>query len=880
MMLADADADVDIDDLMDDDEDENVADAPRIDDDDVRTSDEDSTPHPRTSSSLSPAPRDDVALAVDTAPADAESDASIASPGLSSPDSDFKTTPTSPSDEDDAAKRDQIDNSVLQQPQEEASNSTDDVMPAGGDTGRSADDLPEPGVTADEVDVHVDDQSRQVDVEATGDGGVIRESTECMDSLAESKPEVFHDADDNVQVTAEAPEQVCQSTDAEAVESADDIPPTSASSISEETPQTEASMDTPQEDLERPPANDDSDERNDAENAAETTGETRTELQEKISAADEQGQNDFQETLGMEMEVKTDRGPGSPTAETEDDRGTRSTEKSDETVRAETEFESGDEVTPRRDEVGREEVKDEPEVTEEVKVVEEEVKFTYEASAKQLDLLSRLAMLRERAAQRKAQEPTTDDISRDASSSGEDRELSRPTDDDAGRPDQPGSPPHHRESDDVTHAGGADVSRCADKQIVIAAGGTDTAHAAEVTGSPSPESTTTPATMSPPCRLVSRAGEGASAESSPADGGASAAATAERQHAGLSTPTADSSTAEISSESELAKRSPVNTVRGGGGGSDGVAVTSAAKDLNQHSESICAASTDVGRELPDHELPGRTIAAETSSDMGLSSADRGSGEPDLPQVLSDTVDVTAEVVLNDERSQPLQGGSKNIGASSADRTDADSELGRSSSAHRELTPGPSDANLGELAGTKISASIGLGCDEVTEEPEVTEKVKVTHEASASTHQPEDSDDTDAVNYDSDLDAEFTGADALPLLSDVRRLKSNMADGPGHLYVFADRPSGRFKIGASRSPAKRLRQAAAFNPDITLPICLPVPRRLAALRELRRRLEGNPPRDVIAACLPAASRDWFAAAGDDVIVDLVRLVAAAAAAETS
>ena len=94
-------------------------------------------------------------------------------------------------------------------------------------------------------------------------------------------------------------------------------------------------------------------------------------------------------------------------------------------------------------------------------------------------------------------------------------------------------------------------------------------------------------------------------------------------------------------------------------------------------------------------------------------------------------------------------------------------------------------------------------------------------------------------------------------------------------MFTDRRNERFKIGASRSPAKRLRQAAAFNPDITSLVSLPVPRRLAALAQLRRRLSsGNPhPRDVVAAaCLPG-SRDWFTAA-DDVMRELVAQVAAA------
>jgi len=900
-MLPDADADVDIDELIDDDEDEDVADEEEIDAEDQTTDEDEQRP---TTSSSSPTPLDDDVLVADTAAAAAAADSDAVVAPLDS---------TSPSDEDDAAKDETESRTDISELQSNEQQSHDDVTPA-ADTGRSTDDLPETSVTADEEDADAD-VSQQADVEETEDREETPGDTKCMNGLAEKQQETFYDADDKVQIT-DAPEEVCQSTAAEAVESCDVIPAKSSTEDQEESPEGTARVnslaenqqvtfydaddnvqvtDTPeqvcqpsaaeaveagdvipaksltsslpeqlpqteflatrQQDLHRPPANEDKGEQSDITCSAEMKEQTLTEQHDRITAADQTEPNDLEETSRSEMGVESDREPDSPATDTKNDQSIRATEKREQTVQSEREVDSegrsssstGDEVTSQEDgEGGCAEVREESKVTEEVKV-------TYEASAKQLDLLSRLAMLRERAAQRKAQQTpdgtSTQEDSRETSSGG-DGEPPRPSDDSAGRPAQSTSP-RHPQSDDVTHAM---KDKQPDEQIITSVDAGTAQEHEDVTRSSS-HATMATANKSH-SQLVTETNEDRITES-PSDG--SVAATAEEQP---SSSTVDNPTTENLAESELPKPSPTADILGAqlnttDGDSDNV--TSSTEDLNMKSESICSVSNRANTDVLQKLLDDRTTTAETDPVMQVSSTDRGSDQPALTDLPFETVEGTAAKVLNDQSPQPVHSGSVNICATSADHTGA-GRLTDSRPATADVHP----ALSAEPSETTPDTAVG----ELSNATSLTETSGV--EANESTHLAKDDDVT--VNYDSDLDPECAGTDAVPLLADIHALKSNTADGPGHLYAFIDRPRERFKIGASRSPAKRLRQAAAFNPDITSLICLPVRRRLAALGELRLRLAGNDPRDVIAACL-SGSRDWFTAS-DDVITELVGQVAAA------
>ena len=96
------------------------------------------------------------------------------------------------------------------------------------------------------------------------------------------------------------------------------------------------------------------------------------------------------------------------------------------------------------------------------------------------------------------------------------------------------------------------------------------------------------------------------------------------------------------------------------------------------------------------------------------------------------------------------------------------------------------------------------------------------------------------NYDSDLDIDNgdVSTQAMTIRKHIRTLKSMMDDSIGYLYVFSDNSgakSSRVKIGASRFPAKRLEQAAMFNPDIQMVSAVSVNMRRSALLDVVKAL---------------------------------------------
>ena len=97
-------------------------------------------------------------------------------------------------------------------------------------------------------------------------------------------------------------------------------------------------------------------------------------------------------------------------------------------------------------------------------------------------------------------------------------------------------------------------------------------------------------------------------------------------------------------------------------------------------------------------------------------------------------------------------------------------------------------------------------------------------------------DLDPDNYDSDLEYEIY-RDVQKLADQVRTEKSRQRDrdGPGHVFVYSDSPSDdrkhRIKVGATRSPDKKFRQAQSFNPSFKMVTCTAVSQRKAALDDV-------------------------------------------------
>ena len=527
-------------------------------------------------------------------------------------------------------------------------------------------------------------------------------------------------------------------------------------------------------------------------------------------------------------------------------------------------YTSDDEVTSQQDaEVGYDEAKV---VTEEVKVTEEAT-VTYEASAKQLDLLSRLAMLREKAAQRKAQQTSdTESTTQDSleTTPGEHHGPSAHRDDSTRPHDQLDGlkqlhdAPYTSTKTDVDRSPDTDKDKETlsetNRQVDISKVDADAKQeTSEVTGSHGITLSTTE-----PGELVSETDGGrhdtigspsvithddtdviTEAQRQSSDDNKSVHPAEHDRLSTIDKPTtkAHSTCLQDVSTAELLN-SDINTPTG-----EAAKVSVQQTQHSTNTTEIC---------IEHNEFCSGTATDEA---VKLQSADEGGDHQSaLSQALSGTVHseisgTTPAAVDVDVQSVPVHSDSENT----TDQTGTDSELrgAVTVATHPDSVDSSGGDQLEPAMVLSDTSSVTCGLTETSNE----------------TTYPPDNDDT-ADNYDSDLDLEFADPDALQLLSHIQTIKSSKADGPGYLYVFADHPRGRFKIGASRSPAKRLRQATTFNPDITLLVFLPVSTRLAAVGELRRRLLANDQRDVI-----TGSRDWFRGS-DDVIREQVTEVAAA------
>ena len=838
-MLPDNDVDVDIDDLIDD-EDEEEED--EIAADDLTTDDEER--HPTTSSSSSPPPTDrvddDASAAAAAAGESTDSETNAASQSAASPTSEHDDDMTHD-------KTSELSDAELQSDVQPPSINVDDVTPT--TTGEPGDDLPDQSTTADELEVT--DTSRRDDSGETAGRDQSHEDKDAIISSAENRQETCND--EEVQVCSpDANQQVCQSIAAESSESDDVIPSASSaasaevstSSLStslEQAQHAEAVEDAPQQELKPTTEDEAKDEAGDAKCTAETADQTET-RQNESDVTEENDKNHLEVTSQSEKQGEDDHEPDFSTTPTEEDHSTKETQElsiDDEKSTGDLEQRSlsreEDEVTSRQD---SEEVKvaEESEVTEEAKVTEEVKVITYEASAKQLDLLSRLAMLREKAVQRKSQQPSDEESTQDSqgTSSGE---PSVHRDDITGPHDQSDSLPQ-RQKGDVTRAlTTTDVSRRAvdrdqDKQTTSEADrqtiDTDVKQqCTEVTGSSSPSLTTHDDTVGTETRTQ--------------DADNSSRPPSERK----SLSTTDESTTPLHSD-----RRDVSTAK----------VSSLPSETDNDRSDDVSTSTREDASVREQPQETRSTTEDTHEQQNQidSSAQRGSGQPGLSETPPDAMDsetsgATAVVDFN-QPSVPVDSESQNT-TDQADRARL-SNSGIPGTATADMrSESVTSPSLPDTASNAPTASTDTSC--------------VTAGSTEPSGESTDDDDTAAANYDSDLDIEFADTAAVQLISDIQTLKSSTADGPGHLYVFADTPRRRFKIGASRSPAKRLRQAIALNPDISLLISTPVSRRLAAVRELRRRLSAN---DVTATCLPR-TRDWFTCS-DDVITERVRQVAAA------
>ena len=854
MLLPDADADVDIDDLIEDDDDDE---APVAGDD--LTTDEDEQ-RPTTSSSSSPPPAervDDEASVTDrVAAADSETKPTSPTPAASNDDDDDDDDDVS-EDKTSELTESQANTVELQsnecQQQQPTINADDVDQLITDNTGTRDVDLPEPSLTTSELQTQHTDTSRLEGVAEIVSQGESPEA-EDTNNLAEKQQETFNDGVD----TPDSSQQVCQSTAAESTASGDVIPPTSLSASatvlaslvlpSPEQPQHADVVIALQQEPPPTPKDQEHDEENDMKSVPENEGQTETQQHRSVVklVTDQNEQNDLQVTSQSELEVNGDQEPDSSATQTKKGRisttSTTEEQEQEQGVHVETQVDlekqsssSAEKVTSPQDaEGGHEEVQvtEDSEVTEQATVTEE-VKVTYEASAKQLDLLSRLAMLREKAAQRKTEQPSDTESTQDSqpdtvlthdsreSLYAEDHGLSRQTGDSSRPQDQSDSP--QQQQDDIltkndVNRSSVDVNKDkeaspeTDKQRVVATVNADAEqqHRQSIE-SPSQGTAVMEDKSSLRGQLVSRT-----------DGhcrstGSSSVTT---HNDVVETEVLTMTTDNCLSTAEQLVSLPIDK-----------------PSTQVHSQLQAAEASNIQSTTTHSGLDSSDVTSTKDADLKIQS------EPDAPVVSSaDTHQQDDEV------------------ACSFAATDSSVELQATKrDLHQpDLTQTLSDTRDGELSNASTSADSCSVTDTITEH------------STEPTHLLDDVDDT-AVNYDSDLDREFAVADALQLLSDVQSLKSRKADGPGYLYVFGDAPKKRLMIGASMSPAKRLRQAIVFNPDITLLIHVPVSRRLAAVTELRRRLVANHSCDVIAACLPQ-SRDWFTGS-DDVMTEVVKQVAA-------
>ena len=817
-MLPDADAEVDIDDLTDDDDDDDLE---EIDVEDQITDDEEDQ-HPTRSSSSSPElthATDGETSGTDTAAAADTSDSStkVVLPAASASASDednINTSETTGLIESQVGIDELQLNELLQaQPTTNADGVTQDA-----DTVDDVDD--ELAATPDELGEHTDNETRQAGAEET----VGDQSPE--NSSAENQEVTCIDDDDDSQLQ-------CQS---ETTETDDVIASASAAvastvSLSTQQPQLAEDVDASQQDSQTTPRNSHEDEQNDEKFTA-IGDEPQTEQRENTAADQNEQKDDFQAT-SQSQTTESGREPDSTTVQTEENLPTaEEQEQTVDHIETATELETqpsrstGADVTSEQGgEVGHGEVSGSK--------VTEEVKVTYEASAKQLDLLSRLAMLRERAEQRKAQQTTS---STDSERSQPGDVTGRPT---AGETDQ--QPDQTRMTFDV---GGTSEETNNDREDHDQKIGEDAGQTSEKnTGSPSHDTEATTDASQRQIQLISRTHEGHSR---------SHVDTVETE---VEARSGDSSTPGHISSS-LMDKPAIDHELGQTPPSDVLSValeTAIRSDLNDtvlSTEGSAVETESTPRVLNgDRQKLADQLSSATVMDSGAEGLPDQSGGPADDTVDNNISGVTTTTSL-DGQSEPVHHDSEKITMSPDKDKNTDS--------------GPTAATTADIS---ASADHQYTTTEKTIDPAVpTTSAEMSSVSSKSTESSEDSDT--AVNYDSDLDAEFADSEAVVrLLADIVELKSNSAaDGPGYLYVFTDRPNRRFKIGASRSPATRLRQAAAFNPDIMSLISVPVSRRAAAASELRRRLAG---RDVIATCLPG-SRDWFTAT-DDVMKDLVRQV---------
>jgi len=108
----------------------------------------------------------------------------------------------------------------------------------------------------------------------------------------------------------------------------------------------------------------------------------------------------------------------------------------------------------------------------------------------------------------------------------------------------------------------------------------------------------------------------------------------------------------------------------------------------------------------------------------------------------------------------------------------------------------------------------------------------------------DSNDSSAVdeNYNSDLDPDNEGQSPVmaKLVQKISSMRAGQRNQSGYIYVLTDSPESeeeiRIKVGSSRCPEKRLRQARCFNPEMVLHLSIPVTARLSALSEAASLLQ--------------------------------------------
>ena len=885
MMLPDADVDVDIDDLIDDlDDDEDVV---GLADDDLTTDDDEH--RPTTSSSSSPPPTerviDDETSVADVTAAAADttdSDANTTSPiPTASADDDVSNDRTSEVTESRASVAElQLNDEQQQQQPSNADDVTDNTCTRGVDS-------PELGLTTNELQTDDTDSGRQEDVEETTNLDESHEDKDFTNTLAADQQETCNDdGGDKVQIcssdTPDASQQVCQSTGAESSESADIIPSTSSSasatlSTTEHLQHDEVVSASQLEPLLKSEGQGG---QVDVTCVPETEDKIEMEQQERV-VTDHNDQNDFQDSGHSEMEVKN----------AEEDESTCAKETQEQTVDVETAVEleqrcsshTGDEVTSQQDaEDGRDKdkVEDESEVTEQTEVAEE-VKVTYEASAKQLDLLSRLAMLKEKAAQRKAQQTSDTASTQDGqeTSSSEDREPSRRIDDDGARTWrqtdsasqlQKDADAHILTKNDVNRSTDTDkdkeTSSDTNKQTVIATvDASANRNYGEGTTSPSYRTLATEDINSERGRFFSRTYDDSMGSSSvtardvveskaqtQAAGDLSSRSTVEQ--AVLSTTTNKSTTLAQTESRDVPTAENLN-VHSGVGDARSTEEAAAQSELSRGVSN--SENADVHAREQDGELHSDSVQTSETVEM-------------MPQALSDIghkeISCVTAAELNVQSVPALPRSDDDSDKNTEDQTDtakpADSEPDGAAAAAIH----PETVDSGSYVRDPESAK--APSDQLCDATALEDRSSVSHLSSENggeeIHLLDISEGDAAVNYDSDLDDEFAAADTVHLLADIQTLKSSRAtDGPGFLYVFADPPRRRFMIGASRSPAKRLRQAIVFNPDLTLLTSVTASGRRAALGRFRRRLlAANHSCDVI-----TGSRDWFTGS-DDVMKELV------------